>query len=395
MGPRKQYLGPINSGPGLPKSTRTYLQRCAFARGTNDNQSSIDAVPAAAPDVPCGDGGYVDNVDNVDAEEMPEDDSCGPETNAATSEEPVQSGSEQSAQDLLLMVLNFALEFGLSWKAVEALQRLIVHILDRHDVPTSKYMFKKQVGASIRDARFHFYCAPCMNSLGETSGDLQQRNNFQASCSTCHKSYSGRTLVLDGNFFITLPIVQQLSSLLCDQGVTNALVKKLQSIKDQDRARDRLADVSEVGDITDGSMYQELRQELEAGDLTITFNADGSPVFKSSKFSILPIQISLNELPPQLRCKNIIVSALWHGQSHPDMVLLLESFVQQFSDINANLGVTWMAGTRAMHSKVYCLSCCADAPARAVLQNFTQYNGYYGCGWCLHEGKTVDGEQSL
>ncbi|KAL1482596.1 hypothetical protein MTO96_033685 [Rhipicephalus appendiculatus] len=288
MGPRKQYLGPINSGPGLPKSTRTYLQRCAFARGTNDNQSSIDAVPAAAPDVPCGDGGYVDNVDNVDAEEMPEDDSCGPETNAATSEEPVQSGSEQSAQDLLLMVLNFALEFGSSWKAVEALQRLIVHILDRHDVPTSKYMFKKQVGASIRDARFHFYCAPCMNSLGETSGDLQQRNNFQASCSTCHKSYSGRMLVLDGNFFITLPIVQQLSSLLCDQGVANALVKKLQSIKDQDRARDRLADVSEVGDITDGCMYQELRQELEEGDLTITFNADGSPFSNPPNFLFGP-----------------------------------------------------------------------------------------------------------
>ncbi|KAH6933683.1 hypothetical protein HPB50_017578 [Hyalomma asiaticum] len=40
--------------------------------------------------------------------------------------------------------------------------------------------------------------------------------------------------------------------------------------------------------------------------------------------------------------------------------------------------------------KVYCLSCCADALARASLQNFTQYNGHYGCGWCLHRKKTVD-----
>ncbi|XP_072145749.1 uncharacterized protein [Dermacentor andersoni] len=72
------------------------------------------------------------------------------------------------------------------------------------------------------------------------------------------------------------------------------------------------------------------------------------------------------------------------------MTLLLNSFVQQMRDL-ATGGVTWMAGTDIVHSGVYCLSCCADAPARASLQNFTQHNGYYGCGWCLHGGKTVHG----
>nr|XP_054923565.1 uncharacterized protein LOC126525218 isoform X2 [Dermacentor andersoni] len=72
------------------------------------------------------------------------------------------------------------------------------------------------------------------------------------------------------------------------------------------------------------------------------------------------------------------------------MTLLLNSFVQQMRDL-ATGGVTWMAGTDIVHSEVYCLSCCADAPARASLQNFTQYNGHYGCGWCLHHGKTVHG----
>ncbi|KAH6940248.1 hypothetical protein HPB50_026444 [Hyalomma asiaticum] len=247
------------------------------------------------------------------------------------------------------MVLNYALEFGLSWKAVEALQKLIVHVLDRHDIPTSKCLFKKQVGADIQDARFYFYCAPCMNALGETSGHLQERNSFQATCPFCNESYSGRKLVLDGHFFITLPIERQLSSLLSDKVVASALEERLRSIDHQQPAEDML-DVSKVCDITDGSMYKELRQKLLKQDLTLTFNADGSPVFKSSKFSIWPIQISINELPPQMRCKNIFVSALWYGQSHPNMTLLLNSFVQQMRDLNANQGVNWMAGTRMIHS---------------------------------------------
>ncbi|CAN8014896.1 unnamed protein product, partial [Ixodes persulcatus] len=42
-------------------------------------------------------------------------------------------------------------------------------------------------------------------------------------------------------------------------------------------------------------------------------------------------------------------------------------------------------------STVYCVCCSADSPARALMQNMVQYNGYFGCGWYLHPGKTVEG----
>ncbi|CAN7945486.1 unnamed protein product, partial [Ixodes hexagonus] len=42
-------------------------------------------------------------------------------------------------------------------------------------------------------------------------------------------------------------------------------------------------------------------------------------------------------------------------------------------------------------STVYCVCCSADSPARALMQNMVQYNGYFGCGWCLHPGKAVEG----
>ncbi|XP_072145675.1 uncharacterized protein [Dermacentor andersoni] len=215
---------------------------------SQDNNGNGDAV--SAPGMPCTDS-------DSDIEQMMQDDSFEPENDSRHPEAqvPIESDSEvppaqtedvdeTSANDLLVLALNFSLEFGLSWKAVEALQKLIAHILDRHDIPASKYLFKKQ--------------------------------------------------------------------------------------------------------------------------------------------------LTVNELPPKMRHKNVVVSALWYGQSHPNMTLLLDSFVQQMRDL-ATGGVTWMAGTDIVHSEVYCLSYCADAPARASLQNFTQYNGYYGCGWCLHRGKTVHG----
>lgn len=34
----------------------------------------------------------------------------------------------------------------------------------------------------------------------------------------------------------------------------------------------------------------------------------------------------------------------------------------------------------------------ADLPARAMLQNTTQFNGYFGCAYCKMKGATVNGE---
>jgi len=34
--------------------------------------------------------------------------------------------------------------------------------------------------------------------------------------------------------------------------------------------------------------------------------------------------------------------------------------------------------------------CICDAPARALVQEFTQYNGKFGCGFCMHEGKHIE-----
>lgn len=39
--------------------------------------------------------------------------------------------------------------------------------------------------------------------------------------------------------------------------------------------------------------------------------------------------------------------------------------------------------------KVYPLVCCVDSIAHAPMQGSTQFNGKYGCPWCLHPGEWV------
>ncbi len=42
-----------------------------------------------------------------------------------------------------------------------------------------------------------------------------------------------------------------------------------------------------------------------------------------------------------------------------------------------------------MHTKIIFPVCVADAPARAMLSNFKQFSGSFGCGYCLHEGVSI------
>ncbi|CAN7939116.1 unnamed protein product [Ixodes hexagonus] len=53
------------------------------------------------------------------------------------------------------------------------------------------------------------------------------------------------------------------------------------------------------------------------------------------------------------------------------MMLLLEAFAEQMRRLSVD-GIAWNAGGRELHSKVYCITSVADAPARASMQNVLQ-----------------------
>ena len=39
--------------------------------------------------------------------------------------------------------------------------------------------------------------------------------------------------------------------------------------------------------------------------------------------------------------------------------------------------------------KAYIIGCTCDLPAKAIVQNFIQYNGAYRCGYCEQQGQTL------
>lgn len=61
---------------------------------------------------------------------------------------------------------------------------------------------------------------------------------------------------------------------------------------------------------------------------------------------------------------------------------------------NTCTGVEVHLGNEAPLQMKVCVLCCScDLPARAIVQNFIQFNGYYGCCFCEQPGETTHTEK--
>ena len=144
-------------------------------------------------------------------------------------------------------------------------------------------------------------------------------------------------------------------------------------------------------DIYDGLCYKKILASLPNHEknsyATVTFNSDGSPIFKSSKFAIWPIQININEVPFHERNKPLTF-ALWFGHDKPKMTSFLKPFVETINLLSEE-GISCKINNEVRNIKLYSLCCCVDTVARAPMQGLIQFNGYYSCNWCLHPGEMV------
>ncbi|KAG0436782.1 hypothetical protein HPB47_017759 [Ixodes persulcatus] len=64
----------------------------------------------------------------------------------------------------------------------------------------------------------------------------------------------------------------------------------------------------------------------------------------------------------------------------------VEDLVTLVMDFAVTSGLPWTQLEKLMKF-VYYLNRSADSPTRAIMQNMMQYNGYFGCGWCLRPGE--------
>ncbi len=132
----------------------------------------------------------------------------------------------------------------------------------------------------------------------------------------------------------------------------------------------------------------------QAENISLIWNTDGIPVFKSSSYSLWPLYFIINELPYKLRmCKqNSLLSGIWFGNSKLEMQMFLKPIRNtraKFESSGVTVCINIKGIIKQITTRVFLLAGTADLPAKCAVLNFRQYNGFYGCDKCLQPGSTL------
>ncbi|XP_056604162.1 uncharacterized protein LOC130420694 [Triplophysa dalaica] len=263
----------------------------------------------------------------------------------------------------MMLLMSFILRHNLSGTALEDLLKLF----NEHfpgTVPATSYLFHKAYG-QFGQYESHFYCSGCTNYIGKVNGQTQ--------CSVCHMTFDADKNLKNGSYFLVLKLSGQIKDIL--ESPKNTLERKMSTN-------------GIINDINSGMEYEKLIRagKIDKEDVSLLWNCDGIPVFKSSKSQLWPIQCQIIELDPKERKNNICIPCIWFGEKKPNMATLLTPFVDELQELEQT-GIKWTDTQNEQHSsKVHALICSSDSVARPQIRNTKQFNGIYGCDFCYHKG---------
>lgn len=286
-------------------------------------------------------------------------------------QEPVNEKVVVSKGDILLMVFKHALKNNLTLTGLSNLIDLINLIFEQPVLPQSRYRITKLLEKSDTSMAFHHFCKKCFTEINQVDPSSPSQ------CPRC-STVTNVSRISDATFFVLLNVESQLQKLLkkCDLlDLTKPLPHK-----------------GTLSDIWDGEMYRNfVFSTREFGHrISFSLNADGTPIFKSSGTAIWPIQLIINELPAEHRMSKLVLAALWFGKQKPDMGLFQNAFVNQMAKLS-NDGFSLVREGKLQNYKAFCVCSAVDAVARVPMQGVTQFNGYFGCNWCLQKGEWAGG----
>ncbi len=196
------------------------------------------------------------------------------------------SAGTTTRAEAVLMVMSYAARHNITGTQLDDMLKLINSLFGKEVLPRSKYMFNKIFKNNSDIVEFHFYCKTCKIYIG-TQEDIKDKNITEyVNCKT-----------------------PQIQTLLETPEIQNNI-----NYKQQRAECDHV-----ISDLYDGEMYKNSSRPggvlSHPNNLSYIFNSDGSPIYKSSKFSIWPIQLHLNELPPKMIFKNVVLAGLWHSRA--------------------------------------------------------------------------------
>lgn len=161
-------------------------------------------------------------------------------------------------------------------------------------------------------------------------------------------------------------------------------------------------------DITDGEVYKQLKTRMANCKnivVSMTLNTDGLVPFNSSTSTMWPVLLSINELPFAERKlpKNILLAGLWFAKKKPVMGVYLKPVIEMLRSLETTGIILLFSNTVRMKSFIgfeahppaletpirvnaFVIASALDLPARALVLNFTQFNGFNGCSFCEQPG---------
>lgn len=277
-----------------------------------------------------------------------------------------------SIGDIFLMILKFSIANSLPSSGMVNLVKLINTILGTDVIPGTKYLIDKLLNPKSR-AEFHAVCENCSMYLGEFSKVLNVKQ-----CPTCNCKLNLQN-PCNKNFFVLIDPSTQIADLL-----------EMYEVHYEYVIKDRKPENNIISDVYDGKQYRKFVKSLPSTErynyVSTVFNTDGAEKFKSSKSSIWPIYLMINELPAQERLRKLVTCGLWINRKKPNLGIFLHSFVL-FLKKNTESGISCTIKGEKRVLSLYVIQCCVDTVARAPTHGIIQFNGYHGCSWCLQEGK--------
>lgn len=293
-------------------------------------------------------------------------------------DKPLYESADVTSLEAFVSILAFSVKFNLSKTCLDGLLKLLKTLLPPCNLPETKYLFYKNTKTINNLIELHLYCPHCDSYICKLCHD-----NELNTCLTCSEDFNADELVKKGNFYMYMPLSNQLKVKFENEDLNNKI--RIFKSKFEDNS-------DSYRDIVDGDLYRSVVDLHNTDNLSIQFNVDGIPLYRKSKYDIWPIQVIINELEPSERKKNIMMCGLWFGIKKPNMNEFLVPFVEELKTLQGE-GLKWKdtrnGRATIKTTKVFTLICTSDAPARCAMQNFKQFNGKFGCGFCEQEGERV------
>lgn len=97
--------------------------------------------------------------------------------------------------------------------------------------------------------------------------------------------------------------------------------------------------------------------------------------------------VAVTSLPPGIRMNaENILAGVWQGTVKPPMKVILTPVVDKIQHLHTR-GIPILTPTGLKTIQASLLIAVFDLPAKAIVTNFVQFNGYYSCMYCIDKGE--------